>query len=204
MELDSIYEEVLNYHINDYIIFEETLKRDYYEVSGILNEDGNKNFIQKIWAGIKKIFKIIADKLKELLNKFLATISRIKASVFVKKYKKYYEKENGELIDFKYEKGFYKYKHSGSIAVKDFVPIDHYKNSEEIKASTEKFKLTKDLNSYIHDEIVDGKKLIYPFKEDNQLKNKIIEDILQLSNEHLISSFKLLVLLLTGVYKKYL
>ena len=52
MELDSIYEEVLNYHINDYIIFEASLRRDYYEVNGILTEDGNKNFLKTIWEKI--------------------------------------------------------------------------------------------------------------------------------------------------------
>ena len=34
LELDSIYEEVLNYHINDYTIFEATLRRDFLEVNG--------------------------------------------------------------------------------------------------------------------------------------------------------------------------
>ena len=40
MELDSIYEEVLNYHINDYIIFEASLRRDYYEVNDKLFTSG--------------------------------------------------------------------------------------------------------------------------------------------------------------------
>ena len=64
MELDSIYEEVLNYHINDYIIFEASLRRDYYEISGILNEDGNKNFLKTIWEKILKIFDFINFPLK--------------------------------------------------------------------------------------------------------------------------------------------
>ena len=42
MELDSIYDSILESYVYDYMVFEDTLRRDYYEVSGILNEDGNK------------------------------------------------------------------------------------------------------------------------------------------------------------------
>ena len=182
VELDSIYEEVLNYYINDYTIFEAALRRDFLEVNGILTEDGNKNFIQKIWAGLKKLFKIIIDKLKQLLHRFLDIISSIKANAFIKKYKKYYEKENGELIDFKYEKGFYKYKHSGSLRLKGFVPLDKFVDINNIKYTTEATKSElKDLKLYIHNELVDDNKSIYPFKEHLELKNEISDDIFQLS-----------------------
>ena len=73
MELDSIYEEVLNYHINDYIIFEASLRRDYYEVNGILNEDGNKNFLKTIWEKIldfiKKAKVRVVEFFKNIRNK---------------------------------------------------------------------------------------------------------------------------------------
>lgn len=191
-ELDSIYEEILNYHVNDYIIFEETLKRDYYEVNGILTESNNKNFLQKIWISIKKVFKIIKDKLKELLNRFLSVITRIKANNLIKKYKKYYDKENGEFEYFKYEKGFNKYKMDKD-NIFSIIPsknIDNFKNNDDITKNIEKIKLDlKDISNTIHNELIDDKKSIYPFKDNKELKKEIIDDINKFANYRKIENY---------------
>ena len=63
------------------------------------------------------------------------------------------------MIDFKYEKGFYKYKHSGSLRLKGFVPLDKFVDINNIKYTTEATKSElKDLKLYIHNELVDDNK----------------------------------------------
>ena len=69
MELDSIYDSILESYVYDYMVFEDTLRRDYYEVSGILNEDGNKNFLKNIIDKIIAAFRWVKNKIKEIWNK---------------------------------------------------------------------------------------------------------------------------------------
>ena len=69
LELDSIYENVYDYYINDYIIFEGILRRDFLEVNGILTEASTKNFLKNIWERILKAFKWLKDRIKELIDK---------------------------------------------------------------------------------------------------------------------------------------
>lgn len=66
---ESIYEYTLESYINDYTIFEATLRRDFLEVNGILTEDGNKNFLKAIFERILNAFRWIKNKIKELWNK---------------------------------------------------------------------------------------------------------------------------------------
>ena len=86
LELDSIYEELVNYYINDYAIFETVLKRDFLEVTGVLTEGAVSDFAEMIWEGIKKIFKFIVDKLRVLVNKFKEITNTAKTSFLLKKY----------------------------------------------------------------------------------------------------------------------
>ena len=72
MEMDSIYEEIFDSYIDDYTIFENTLQRDYFEVTGIITEEANnRNFLQKIWDFILKIFKTIKEKIDGIIEKFI-------------------------------------------------------------------------------------------------------------------------------------
>ena len=76
--MDSIYEELLDFYIDDYIIFENTLQRDYYELTNVFNEDANnRNFLQKIWDHILKLFKMIKEKIDKIINNFIAKWDKI-------------------------------------------------------------------------------------------------------------------------------
>ena len=197
LELDSIYEGLVEYYINDYTIFEGILKRDFLEATGLLTEEAEKNLFQKIWNGIKKIFKIIIDKLKDIKEYFKDIISRINAAVFVKKYKKYYDAENGELEEFYYEKGFYKYlgTHVHVIGatvlqldnpyMKEIIQKDIFRLQSEI---TDKSIMRK----RVKDELIGNKESKYPFKDFKELKKEIGTVIKNLADAHEHSITKLI------------
>lgn len=94
MELDSIYDNILESYINDYTIFEAVLRRDYYQSTGLLTEEADRNFVQVMW-----------DKLIELINAAKHKVISIVDSVINKshdktleKYKKMVE-DNKELLN---------------------------------------------------------------------------------------------------------
>lgn len=74
-ELDSIYEGLVEYHINDMIMFEGFLKRDFLEVTGVLTEKGNDNFLKKL---LMKILYKINTIIHRIRNKVLKLVERMK------------------------------------------------------------------------------------------------------------------------------
>ena len=78
LELDSIYENLYEYYVNDYIIFEGILRRDYYEVSGILNENAVTNFFKTVWGKIKQAFIWLRDKIKEKIDTIMRDENKVK------------------------------------------------------------------------------------------------------------------------------
>ena len=191
MELDSIYEEVLNYHINDYIIFEASLRRDYYEVNGILNEDGNKNFLKTIWEKIltfiKKAKVKVVEFFKNIRNKLFYNKKRTE-EIWLK-YVKYYDNNKADelLKDFTINN----FKPFNSINyIMDFDslftsdPIHRmyghtgkYKyTDDDLKELQDQVDNTKKLKETIHDKIwIKDKKVTQPFKEDPELKKSIYD-----------------------------
>ena len=174
MELDSIYEEVLNYHINDYIIFEASLRRDYYEVNGILTEDGNKNFLKTIWEkilkAVQKIKKKIVEFFKNIRNKLFYNKKKLKE--IRNKYMGYYSNEKAFdlLKDFTIDnfKAF-----RCDIILTKLVSYDNkmfdFKNDisdEKLQEIENKVNDTKKIREDIHNKIwITDKKITKPFKE---------------------------------------
>ena len=71
MELDSIFDGLLESYMNDYYIFETVLRQDYYEVSGLLTEASIKNFLVTIWEKIVQAFNWIKNKINEIIDKYI-------------------------------------------------------------------------------------------------------------------------------------
>ena len=188
LELDSIYEEVLNYHINDYTIFEATLRRDFLEVNGILTEDGNKNFLKTIWekilAFIKKakdriveFFKNIRNKLfynekklKEIRNKYMGYYSNEKAFNLLKDFTMNNFKafdcsiKISDLVDLCYE-GQYKLFERGHTGITD----ERLKEIEN--------RANENIKENIHKKIWLDKKVTKPFSEIDGIFNYICDAI---------------------------
>ena len=84
-------------YANDYTIFEATLKRDFYEATGILNEEGDQNFFQKIWDKILHVLKTIKEKVASIVNYFSEMWDKHQKEKINKiemKYYKYYKVSN--------------------------------------------------------------------------------------------------------------
>ena len=94
LELDSIYEELVNYHINDYAIFEATLKRDFMEATGLLTEEADVNFLQKIWDTIIALINNVKNKVISLVDSFIIKMNNNKSD----KYEKMIE-DNRDLLN---------------------------------------------------------------------------------------------------------
>ena len=71
MELDSVFDGLLESYMNDYYIFETVLRQDYYEVSGLLTEASIKNFLVSIWEKIVQAFNWIKNKINEIIDKYI-------------------------------------------------------------------------------------------------------------------------------------
>ena len=84
-------------YTNDYTIFEATLKRDFYEATGVLNEEGDQNFFQKIWDKILHVLKTIKEKVASIVNYFSEMWDKHQKEKINKikmKYYKYYKVSN--------------------------------------------------------------------------------------------------------------
>lgn len=199
MELDSIYEEVLNYHINDYIIFEATLRKDFLEVNGILTEDGNKNFLKTIWekilAFIKKAKVKVVEFFKNIRNKLF--YNKEKVGKIWRKYYKYFDSSKADelLKDFTINN------------FKPFNSINYIMDLEKLFTSKPMHRLygygktykytdndikelenfvnnTKEIREKIHDKIwIKDKEITQPFKEDPKLKKMISRMVLESFDE---------------------
>ena len=56
-----MYEDIIESYIDDYIVFEGFLKRGFLEVSNLLAEADNKNFVVQLWNKIISINTNIRD-----------------------------------------------------------------------------------------------------------------------------------------------
>ena len=84
-ELDSIYEGLYEYYINDYIIFEGILRRDYMECIGILNENAVGNFFKSIGEKIVAFCKKIKQWVSNVLERFRNAIVAFKETQYKQK-----------------------------------------------------------------------------------------------------------------------
>ena len=181
LELDSIYEGLYEYYVNDYIIFEGILRRDYYEVTGILNEDGNKNFLQGLWDKVIEIinnakYKIIQmvdsiinksldkklEKYKKMLDDNKELINKTDYSEFVSKnkYLIYSEKLAGFYATYSVQLNW-------SMADLDRDDID-----EKIKIYEDSVKKGNKLTKKIYDENIET---LEDYNLDSHIKNKLKE-----------------------------
>lgn len=94
MELDSIYEGLYEYYVNDYIVFENILKRDYLEITGVLTEADNRNFLQKFWDKIIQLIETMKQKISILIDKVTIKMDENKIKSLTKKLNK-----NKDLIE---------------------------------------------------------------------------------------------------------
>jgi hypothetical protein len=187
LELDSIYENMYEYYVNDYIIFEGVLRRDYYECIGVLTEDGNKNFLKNIWEKIIHALKSFKEKIKELITKIRDKMlynNEKKLKTIWNKYFDVYKNENGKLNEFTM-KNFKPFNPINTSEIETIFDIDTFsfmKNiitDEDIKKLQDKLNNIDKLKEDIHNKIWINKKVEYPFKEINGLKKYIESNILK-------------------------
>ena len=194
MELESVYENEFNYYINDYIIFEATLRRDFLECLGILTEDGDKNFLQKIWDKIKEVMKNFVDKLKRLIESFRQAIAAFKhdrAQALLEHYKPYFDKGKDKLKDFtikkfrlnleaidELDKIFDKYNDDAL----DINKINSDSSEEAIKAAIEKLDniKTEDLKNEINKTLYSEQDITNPFASNI---NGMVADLVNIISE---------------------
>ena len=183
-ELDSIYEGLYESYVNDYIIFEGILRRDFLEVNGILSENAAGDFFKGIWKRILSVLKIIKNKIKEVVDKILTVSSNIrnnfKSKKFINKYKKYYDKENGQLNNFYYEKGFIACKDSTYLlSTPTFGSIDKINNESDVKKFEKyiysEYKNVEEYKKRMQKDLLENKESKYPFRDNKDLKTNIIE-----------------------------
>lgn len=84
VEADSIYEGLYEYYVNDYIVFENILKRDYLEITGVLTEADNRNFLQKFWDKIIQLIETMKQKISILIDKVTIKIDQNKIKSLTK------------------------------------------------------------------------------------------------------------------------
>ena len=110
--LDSAFTVDLESYINDYSIFEATLRRDFCEVLREQDEDNkdeeksedkketsgtDRNFLQRIWDKILELFGKIKEKISSIINYFCDQFEKYQREKIEKiklKYYKYYKVAN--------------------------------------------------------------------------------------------------------------
>ena len=164
-ELDSIYENMYEYYINDYIIFEGILRKDYLECIGILNENTVTNFFKSIWEKILKILKTVKEKIFGKKNKDndtstdnkdeTVTIKGNKLSVaeLLKKYENFSSNDKDKLKNLKVSGHRALPDNEISIFKKVTGIIDYYTDSIEKLFPPESFVNNIDQNLKICEEI---------------------------------------------------
>ena len=179
LALESVYENEFNYYVNDYIIFEATLRRDFIECLGILTEDGDKNFLQKIWEKVKEVLKGFIDKLKRLIESFQVAINAYKQDrmyALIQQYTEYFIKGKDKLKDFSIKnfhlnvdrvEGFDVFDGYNKIAM-DINDIDSDSSEESIKAAIEKMDKIKmdEFKSKINETLYSKDNITNPFASD--------------------------------------
>lgn len=96
-----MYEDIIESYIDDYIVFEGFLKRDFLEVSNLLAEADNKNFVVQLWNKIISINTNIRDTVSDKFQKFLTKIDIFKQTMCDVKYRKYKDiYDNADFSNF--------------------------------------------------------------------------------------------------------
>lgn len=96
-----MYEYIIESYIDDYIVFEGFLKRDFLEVSNLLAEADNKNFVVQLWNKIISINTNIRDTVSDKFQKFLTKIDIFKQTMCDVKYRKYKDiYDNADFSNF--------------------------------------------------------------------------------------------------------
>ena len=196
VDLTSVYDGVLESYINDYTIFEATLRRDFLEVNGLLTEAAEGNFLSNIWEKIVEAFKGLVKKIQDIIERFQAaivTFKQTKLNQIVEKYKPYFDKENGELNDFSIKK--YKLKKTSECEkeiekllseyytiANEFDKMEEYiegYNEDQIKAQIEKIDGIKmeDIKEKFKKAIYVENERTNPFKEDSNLKTDLYDEL---------------------------
>lgn len=101
LELDSIYEGLVEYYVEDRIIFEGFLKRDFMEVTGVLTEAEDRNFLQKIWDKVIQIVTSIGRKISVILDTVTIKLDERKLKKLMDKFEKLEERGSYESVSYK-------------------------------------------------------------------------------------------------------
>ena len=96
---------VIESYINDYTIFEATLKRDFLEATDMLTEASDKSFLRGIWEKVLNLIDAIKRKVMDIIRSFANKLDELKknqAKKLIDKYKRFFEKDNSnhDLKDF--------------------------------------------------------------------------------------------------------
>ena len=175
-------EELVNYYINDYTIFEATLKRDFYEVTGLLTEEAEGNFFQKIWQSIVNFFQKFKESLSKFIDSFVESIDKITQFADLVKLGKfmglYGSEYRDKLKDLKF-KGYKTFKLPGVTSLKQSVSsvnsLTYDLSREEMEKRIQKIPDPKKVKEDVHKRAWGDKEIEYPFREDETTMDKIMQ-----------------------------
>ena len=197
----EVYDGVLESYMNDYIIFEATLRRDFLEVNGVLTEGKAGDFFKNIWEKIKAFCGKIKQTIKNIIERFKMAIGAFKETAFKQKlaaYMPYYKDPKAdEVLKDCTVKG-YKFKTVNDILNNAFnvginifekylVPIakdplwlkSDVKNikDDDVKKMSDKIEAInlEDIRKQLHDAVYSEKDIEKPFKEQPYLKDSLIK-----------------------------
>ena len=194
MELDSVFDGLLESYMNDYYIFETVLRQDYYELSGILTEASIKNILVNIWEKIVQAFNWIKNKIEEIINKFLQAKDRhddkfnnALASSFTTLWGVDRERNYEKLKNFEY-KGWHKIKGVINSDSKYLKNLDNMiKNLSFYNMDKKAMEMTmenypKDMKALvkgIHDSMYEEETTDRPFEKDTEHDVELLVNILR-------------------------
>ena len=196
----NIYDGVLESYINDYTIFEATLRRDFLEVNGVLTEAGDKNFFKSIWGKIVAFCGKIRQWIKNVIERFKNAVIAFKETQFKQKlnsYMPYFKDSKADELLKDFTISGYKFKTVNAktmeyavkmgenIAEKYVVPLmeDPLFNKsmkdlteDDINKINNKIKeiSIEDIAKEFHGAIYSETDIEKPFKEQSYLKEELI------------------------------
>lgn len=196
----EVYDGVLESYMNDYIIFEATLRRDFLEVNGVLTEGKAGDFFKNIWEKIKAFCGKIKQTIKNIVERFKMAIGAFKETAFKQKiaaYMPYYKDPkadevlkdctvkgykfkivNANLLENAYNVGI-------NIFEKHFVPIAQNPiwqkdpttlTDDDIKKIADLLNNVpiEDIAKQLHDILYSETAIEKPFKEQKYLKEALM------------------------------
>ena len=204
-DLDNLMESVISSYINDYTIFEATLKRDFLEVRGVLTEEAEGNLLKTLWEKIVGVFTRIKEAITKAIESLCAKIDEIKTSrcqKIVEKYDSLYSRENGELDELSID-NFYPWKEDVHVEFTFAFMYSDDITTDKINKRMSEIKDKKTIKSDVHKKMWSETKVEYPFKEDRALKNKIKNIILNKTlNINVIKKLKKVYIMKLDGYEK--